>query len=110
MALKTPVYEKCPECGWLAAEKLGDWISIDHQCPKAPPGPPNPPRRVHASKVQFIRGEFTVDELREQLDDLRAEYFAVREERMHLRAAMRDVETALRRAGFAKQGGVNDAE
>lgn len=69
MAIKLNIHEKCLRCGGHAAVLRGDFVHGADGCTcPVPPGPSGPPLYVHVSRVSFMRGDFTADELRAQLD------------------------------------------
>jgi hypothetical protein len=54
MAPKRIIPEVCPRCGAVQASLESDGsVTLNHACPKAPPGPPKPPKRFRPGEVDF---------------------------------------------------------
>ena len=88
------IYEKCEGCGKRRARLVGDLVKADahDKCPAKPPGPPNRPMTYNVKDVWFERGDFTVDELRAELDQAFAELDDFRGKFHRCRNAMREIE------------------
>ena len=88
------IYEKCETCGRRLARLVGDKIKVDSHtdCPSIPPGPPSRPMIYRVDKVRFERGDFTVEELRVELDAAFAEVDDLRGKFYGCRNAMREIE------------------
>jgi len=95
MALRLTVHERCERCGKRAAYLAGGVIKEWHDCPNGPPGPSVPPLTHRVGDVDFVRGDFTADELRSELDDAHAEIEALRHERALMRQQISDVRRAI---------------
>lgn len=68
MALKATVHEKCDRCGQRDARVEGNYVVTGHKCLNPVPGPGDFPRRMPLSSVNFVRGEWTTEELQAELD------------------------------------------
>jgi hypothetical protein len=90
------VNEQCSYCGARAAWHEGDTILVSHHCDKGPPGPADPPRRLPIDQVNFLRGEFTHGQYRDELDAAFTALKVLREQRLDLSDRLRIIKTALK--------------
>jgi hypothetical protein len=97
MALKATVHEKCPRCGMRSAVNEGTHIlRLGHNdCPAKPPGPAEPPVRFMPHQVNFVRGEWTAEQLQAELDTAFAEIAALKDERGRALSKIRQAQEAL---------------
>ena len=92
MAIKLKIDEQCSRCGGHAAVLRGEFVCGAEGCTcPAPPGPPDPPLHLHVSQVTLMRGDFTTDELRVQLDAERLALVDVKQRLGRAEQKLRDV-------------------
>ena len=96
MTFRRTIEEKCKQCGGINATLRGDTIYVNHNCPNDPPGPQRPPFAFKASEADFIRGDFTVEERRAQLDEANAKLERVSRLLSDQRRRLDDVFVAMR--------------
>lgn len=97
MALKSTIHEKCDRCGKRAATLRGNTIMDYHVCTNAPPGPGplDYARSWNLGEVNFVRGDWSADELAAELDEANARIGALLDERLKYYSIVQSVVEAV---------------
>lgn len=96
MALKATITEQCPRCKKRAAHIRGNHIAVSHFCDDPIPGPPSPAYQVRFDSVVFVSGDFTKEQLEQELKEEFARNYELSEKLSKYKRRLDDVFVAMK--------------